>query len=297
MNTMRKFRAHPFRLGCLTLILILVVIGLFRLGFITLEDKEFPWAEKDKIALIEISGVITESEEIIDNLREYGQQETVKGIVLRIDSPGGGVVPAQEIYKEVLTIKKRGKPVVTSIGNIGASGGYYIACATNKILANPGTITGSIGVIMALSNIEELLGKLGLKTTVIKSGKHKDMGSPLRPLSDEELGILQKLIDDVHYQFITAVAQGRKLPLDKVKELADGRIFTGQQAKDLGLIDQLGTLEDAIAYAAKLAKIPGKPKVVKPEKKRGLLSWLLGQYSFAPSHIPLGLKIQYLLPY
>lgn len=294
---MRKFKTHPFLLGCLTLILILAVIGLFRLGFITLEGEGLLWAEKERIALIEINGVITESEGTIENLKKFGQQETVKGIVLRIDSPGGGVVPAQEIYREVLAIKEKGKPIVASMGNTAASGGYYIACAANKILANPGSITGSIGVIMSLSNIEELLGKIGLKATVIKSGKHKDMGSPLRPLSEEEQGILQRLLDNVHYQFIKAVARGRKLPLDKVKELADGRIFTGQQAKNLGLIDQLGTLEDAIAYAGKLAKIPGKPKVVKPEKKRGLLSWLLDQYSFAPSHIPLGLKIQYLLPY
>lgn len=294
---MRRFRTHPFSMGCLTLILILVIIGLFRLGYLTLGDKGLPWAEKDRIALIEINGVITESEETIDNLRKYSQEEGVKGIVLRIESPGGGVVPAQEIYREVLAIKEKGKPVVVSMGNVGASGGYYIACAATKIFANPGTITGSIGVIMALSNIEELLGKLGLKTTVIKSGKHKDMGSPLRPLSEEERAILQKLLDDVHYQFIKAVAQGRKLPLDKVKELADGQIFTGQQAKNLGLIDQLGTLEEAIAYTGKLAKIPGKPKVVKPEKKKGLLSWLLGEYSFAPLHLPIGLKIQYLLPY
>jgi protease-4 len=293
----RRAKAHPFLLGCFIFILILVAIGFIRLGFVAFEEDEFPWSNGDRIALIEISGVISESGEVIENLKKYGQQERIKGIVLRIDSPGGGVVPAQEIYKAVLEIKEKGKPVIASMGNIAASGGYYIACAADEILANPGTITGSIAVIMALSNFEELLEKIGLKATVIKTGKHKDMGSPLRPLTEEEKSLLQGLLDDVHYQFIEAVAQGRKLPLEKIKELADGRIFTGRQAKNLGLIDQLGTLEDAINYTGKLAKIPGKPKVVRPEKKRGLLSWMLDQYAFVPSQIPLGLKIQYRLPY
>jgi protease IV len=294
---MKRFKGHPFLLGCFTVILILVVIGFLRLSLIILEDKDFPWVEKNRVVLIEVSGVIDASEEIIDELNKYGQREWVKAIVLRIDSPGGGVVPAQEIYREVLEIKERGKPIVASMGNIGASGAYYIACAANEIFANAGTITGSIGVIMALSNIEELLNKMGLKTTVIKTGKHKDVGSPLRPLSKEDQGILQSLLNDVHNQFMEAVAQGRKLPPDKVKDLADGRIFTGQQAKSLGLIDQIGTLEEAIAHAGKLAKIPGKPKIVKPAKKKGLLSWLLGDYFSVPAHISLGLKIQYMLPY
>jgi protease-4 len=275
-----------------------LAIGLYQSGIIKIEDRLSPWAAaKDRIALIEIKGVIKESGETIDHLKKYAEEEAVKGIVLRIDSPGGAVVPAQEIYKEVVTIREKGKPVVASLGNIAASGGYYIACAADKIIANPGTITGSIGVILALSNIEELLGKIGLKTTVIKSGRYKDMGSPLRPLSEEERRLLQKLMDNVHYQFIEAVAQGRGLPIEEVKKLADGRIFTGQQAKKLHLIDELGTLENAIDYAAKLGKIPGKPKIVKPEKKKGILSWLLEGYFLPNNPLSYGLKIQYLSPY
>jgi len=295
---MGKTRRRPYLIGCLTVLLILAAMIFFYPRMEDIREGLLPWiAPRDRIALVEIKGVINKAEDIVDQLKKYADDRTVKGIVIRIDSPGGAVVPAQEIYQEILSIRERGKPVVASLGSIAASGGYYIASATDRIIANPGTITGSIGVIMALTNIEELLGKIGLKAIIIKSGRYKDIGSPLRPLSEEERRILQGLMDNVHLQFIEAVARGRGLPIEKVKELADGRIFSGQQARELGLVDELGTLDYAIDYVARLAKIPGKPTIIKPEKRRGILSWLLGDY-FPPSPaIPIGFRLQYLYPY
>jgi protease-4 len=171
---------------------------------------------------------------------------------------------------------QREKKVLVSMGSVAASGGYYIACAADKILANPGSITGSIGVIVESLNVEDLLRKLGLRSAVVKSGKHKDLGSPLRPMTEEERSLLQGVLDSVHDQFIRAVAEGRKLPVEKIRELADGRIFSGDQARQLGLVDELGNLEDAIAQAAKMAGIRGEPEVIYPEKKRfSLLDLLL----------------------
>jgi protease-4 len=221
----------------------------------------------EKVAIIEIRGVIIDPQPVVEKLVKLRKNEKVKAIVLRIDSPGGAVGPAQEIYAEVRKAQKE-KKVLVSVGSVAASGGYYIACGADKIMANPGSITGSIGVIVESLNVEELLNKLGLKSVVVKSGKVKDMGSPFRPMTDEEKKLLQGVLDSVHEQFIRAVAEGRNLPLEKVRELADGRIFSGEQARALGLVDELGNFEDAIALAAKLAGIKGEPEVIYPEKKR-----------------------------
>jgi len=221
----------------------------------------------DKIAVIEVEGLITQSRPVIDKLIRYRENDRVKAIVVRIDSPGGSVGPAQEIHEELLKTRDR-KAVIASMGSVAASGGYYIACAAHKIVANPGTITGSIGVIIEFANIEELLGKIGLKSVVIKSGKYKDILSPTRELKDEERGLLQAVIDNVHGQFIDAVAAGRNLPREKVAEIADGRILSGAQARQLGLVDELGNLQDALKIAADRAGIQGKPDIIYPEKKR-----------------------------
>jgi protease-4 len=186
------------------------------------------------------------------------------------------VGPAQEIHAEVKKAQKE-KKVLVSMGSVAASGGYYIACAADRIIANPGSITGSIGVIVESLNVEELLGKLGLRSVVVKSGRHKDLGSPLRPMTGEDRKLLQGVIDSVHGQFIRAVAEGRKLPLEKVRGLADGRIFSGDQARSLGLVDELGNLEDTIALAVQMAGIRGEPEVLYPEKKRFSLFDLLIQ--------------------
>ncbi|MEJ2699696.1 MAG: signal peptide peptidase SppA, partial [Desulfuromonadales bacterium] len=211
----------------------------------------------------------------IEQLLRFRKDDSVKAIVLRVDSPGGGVGPSQEIYEEVQKTVKI-KPVVVSMGSIAASGGYYIASPANRIFSNPGTITGSIGVILEFTNFQELLQKIGLKSQIIKSGKHKDIGSPVRPMTEGDRKILQSLIDDVHQQFIAAVAKGRKLDLEKVRALADGRIFSGRQALAVGLVDQLGDLQDAVKAAAELGGIHGEPRLVyPPREKPGLLRYLV----------------------
>jgi protease-4 len=228
----------------------------------------------DKIAIVEIKGVISQSSWIIEELRQYLEDDGVKAIILRIDSPGGGVGPAQEIYREVMKIKLK-KKVVTSMGSVAASGGYYVACASDLIVANPGTITGSIGVIMQFSNFEELLKKIGIKGMVIKSGEHKDIGSPFREMTPEEKAIMQEVLNNVHQQFIQAVADGRKMDRSKVAQIADGRILTGEQAKNLGLVDKMGNLQDTIDIAAKMVGIVGKPNVIYPKKRISIWELLM----------------------
>ncbi|MGO8988987.1 MAG: signal peptide peptidase SppA [bacterium] len=228
----------------------------------------------DKIAIVEVKGVISQSSGIIEELQQYVDDKDVKAIILRIDSPGGGVGPSQEIYREVMKIRPK-KKVVTSMGSVAASGGYYIASASDLIVANPGTITGSIGVIMQFSNFEELLKKIGIKGVVLKSGEHKDIGSPFREMTPEEKKIMQDVLDNVHQQFIQAVADGRKLDPAKVAEIADGRIFTGEQAKNLGLVDQMGNLQDTIEITAKMVGISGRPNVIYPKKRLSIWELLM----------------------
>lgn len=265
-----------------TIIIGLGVIGGFFLTFllITLFMIAFTKGNQafrlgDKVAIVEIDGIITDPTPINKHIIKLGEREDVKAIVLRIDSPGGSVGASQEIYQEVKRIGDR-KKVVASMGSVAASGGYYIATAAHKIVANPGTITGSIGVIMEFANVEELLSKLGLKGYVIKSGEYKDIGSPLRGMREDEKRLIQGVIEDVHQQFIEVVAANRGLDADKVRGLADGRIFTGAQAIKVGLVDRLGNLQDAIDVAASMAGIEGKPVVVYPEKRWGLWDILFG---------------------
>jgi len=234
----------------------------------------------DKIGIVEVKGVITQSSAIIEEIHQYDEDEGVKAIILRIDSPGGGVGPSQEIYREILKVKSR-KKVITSMGSVAASGGYYIACASDLIVANPGTITGSIGVLMEFTNIEELFKKIAIKGVVLKSGEHKDIGSPFREMTPQERKIIQSVIDNVHRQFIQAVSEGRKLDRAKVAEIADGRILTGEQAKQLGLVDQLGNLQDTVDAAAKLAGIEGKPNVLYPKKRFSIWELLVKETTSA----------------
>ncbi len=215
----------------------------------------------EAVGVLQIEGTIDRSQEVVEELKRFGESGGIKAVVVRIDSPGGAVAPTQEIYEEIGKLKKK-KPVMASLGGMATSGGYYIASACQRIVANPGTLTGSIGVIMQLGNVEELMRKLGVKGYSIKSGRNKDIGSPLRPLTPEEKAILQGLVDNVHGQFVSAVAQGRGMAEDKVRKLADGRVYSGEQAKGLGLVDVLGNMQDAIDLAAKLAGIQGTPQVV-----------------------------------
>jgi protease-4 len=259
-------RKHPVLLG---LIIIGVILGVFLLSIFFLsrfgEEKAFTLG--DKIAVVDIKGVITSSRGIVEQIERLKENNDVKAIILRINSPGGGVGPSQEIYREK-------KKIIASMESVAASGGYYVACASDVIVANPGTITGSIGVVMEFSNVEDLLKKIGLRSYVIKSGKHKDIGSPLRNMTSEEKAILQGVIDSVHDQFVRAVAEGRDMEERRVRQIADGRIFSGEQAKDLGLVDRLGSLQDAIEIAAEMIGIEGKPVVIYPKRKLSLYELL-----------------------
>ena|SRR6202142_3650743 len=220
----------------------------------------------DKIALVRLEGLLVTSEHVVEELNAYADDSSIKAIVLRIDSPGGGVVVSQEIYNAVKNARKEGKRVVASMGTVAASGGYYVAAAADKIVANPGTLTGSIGVKMEFANIEKLLEKIGVRGVVVKAGEYKDVGSPFRDMSEPEKKILQDVIDDVHSQFIKAVAEGRNMQEADVRAIADGRIFTGRQALDLKLVDQLGDLADSIKIAGDLVGIKGKPRVIEKRK-------------------------------
>ena len=282
----------------------LTIVALIGIGFIALSLlgnflSEGGWIGGDKVAVIRIEGIILDSRETIEELRHYRDNPSVKAIVLRIDSPGGAVVPSQEIFAEVRKTRAEGKiKVVTSMGNVAASGGYYIAAATDRIVANPGTLTGSIGVIMELANVKGLLEKVGVQSVVIKSGRHKDMASPFRAMTPEDRALLQTVLDDVHAQFIDAVATGRSLQLEQVKTLADGRIFTGKQAQTVNLVDELGDLHDAIQLAARLVGISGEPRVIETHKRFSWRDLLQGLYSgsIAPL-VPSNINLKYLLAF
>ena len=246
---------------------------LLAVGSALLPDR---WkSPSGEIALVRIQGMLMDSQNIVRQLSNYRHNPNVRGIVLRIDSPGGAVAPAQEIYNEIMKLKADHKTVYASMGTVAASGGYYIACAANYILANPGTLTGSIAAVMAFSNIEGLTDKIGVKPIIIKSGKYKDVGSPLRGMKPEERKLLQSVVDDVHQQFVQAVAKGRGLPVSEVNEIADGRIMTGQQALTLKLVDEMGGLEKTIELLAKKIGVEGRPKVIEEKEKTPFFDWLL----------------------
>lgn len=270
---------------------MLLVIAVFISLVLALLHKNLPIG--DKVALIRVEGPILDSKETVDEIKDYVKDLSVKAIVLRVDSPGGAVAPSQEIYEEVRKAAAK-KTIVVSMGSIAASGGYYISSPATRIVANPGTLTGSIGVIMEIPNMEGLMSKIGVKTEVIKSGKHKDIASVFRSISKEDREILQNVLDNVHEQFINAVAEGRKLLRDDVQKIADGRIYTGEQALKAGLIDELGNLEDAVKAAAKISGIKGEPTVVSREEKFSLISLLRGKMPKELTDMFPSVKVKYL---
>jgi protease-4 len=260
------------------IILIILLIGFFLAGLYGISRLlGGPFVPAgDKVGVVRVSGVLVDSRPVLEQLDEFAEQSDVKALVIRVNSPGGGVGAAQEIFRELEKITD--KKVVVSMGSVAASGGYYISLGAKRIFANPGTITGSIGVIMEFSSLKGLLEKIGLESYTIKSGKYKDVGSPFRKMTAEDQELLQGVVEDIHNQFVEVVASRRDLPLEKAKEIADGRILTGRQAKELGLIDELGNLQDAIDAAAKMAGIKGKPRVVYSRKLRfSLADFLLGE--------------------
>ena len=278
-------KRHPI----LTALVIIGVIALFLGTTMVIVLKMIgPSGELsfgDRIGVIPLEGPIFDSKPVISQLVKFQKDDGVKAIILRINSPGGGVGPSQEIYREVQKTTKT-KKVVASMGGVAASGGYYIAAAADRIVANPGTITGSIGVIMEFVRFEELLNKIGVSLEVLKSGEFKDIGSPTRKMTERDKELIQGLIADIQRQFVEAVAQGRNLPVERVEKIADGRILSGAQAKELALVDTLGNFQDAVEEAKALAGIEGEVALVYPKKSK-LELWDLLFESTARSIIKL----------
>ena len=259
---------------------ILVYCGIFLIFFtiIIFSSGLFSSGEPvgDKLALIEIPGAIVSSNDVIGDIQRYNEDRSVKAIILRIDSPGGVVAPTQEIYRELTKIEKK---IIVSMGSVAASGGYYIACTADRIFANPGTLTGSIGVIMNFSRLEGLTKKIGIDREIIKSGEYKDSGSPYRNFTPDEKQLFQEMVDDVYNQFLDAVYEGRKhtnLTREQIKSIADGRVMSGRQALQYKLVDELGGFEDAVNYAAKISGIKGKPKIIKKRPRTTMFERLIG---------------------
>jgi len=249
--------------------------------------------DSGNIAIVKVEGPIQASDEIVAGIQKYQNDDKVKAMVIRVDSPGGAVGASQEIHDAIIKAKVK-KPVVASFGNTAASGGYYIGVACDKIISDPGTITGSIGVISQYFRVENILKKLNLEWDVIKSGKNKDIGSPLKEMDLEQKQLMQGLIDDIYDQFVEAVAAGRQMDIEKVKPLADGRVYTGRQAKALGLVDDMGGIQRAVEIAADLAKL--EVKEVKtftfPKKKMSLMESVTGQAKWLPD----SMSVQYRMP-
>ncbi len=289
---------HPIARGLMILCAVVLVFFASSVLLTVATDGKLEGLTSfgDRVGVVEVRGVIADSDDIVDALKGFERSSSIKAVVVRIESPGGGVAPSQEIYSAIRKLREV-KPVVASLGGVAASGGYYIASACNAVVANPGTITGSIGVIVELGNVEGLLQKLGIQAEVLKAGTYKDMGSPVRPLTREERRLFQEMIDSVHTQFVGAVAAGRGMDLRKVRELADGRIFSGEQARAVGLVDELGGLQDAIALAADRAGLPGEPRVSRASVGRAPWWWRMlfdmAPAGFLPMRPALGLQLVY----
>ena len=271
----RKSRGGAFFLGALSGCLI-VFLGVMFIGIVVAASRNndatsADWRIGSKVAIVPIEGEIFEARETIERIHRYADLSSVRAIVMRIDSPGGAIAPTQEIYEEIRkTRRTSGKPFIASIGNVGASGGFYIASACDRIVANPGSITGSIGVILQWFDVKDLLTWAKLSPETIKSGAMKDAGSPYREMTDAERAYFQGIVMQLRGQFVHAVAEGRqgKISEAEVNQIADGRVFTGEEALRLKLIDDLGNLDDAVLSAGKAGGITGKPGTIYPRKRK-----------------------------
>ena len=272
----RKSRAGTFFLGLFSgCAVVFIAVMFIAIVVAASHDNDATtnadWRIGAKVAIVPIEGEILEARETIDRIHRYAQMSAVRAIVMRIDSPGGAIAPTQEIYEEIRkTRKDSGKPFIASIGNVGASGGFYIAAACDRIVANPGSITGSIGVILQWFELKDLLTWAKLKPETIKSGDMKDVGSPFRDVTDQERAYFQRIVMQLREQFVKAVADGRsgKMTEEEVNRIADGRVFTGEEALGLKLIDQLGNMDDAVVAAGRMAGIKGKPSTIFPKKRK-----------------------------
>ncbi len=270
----------------------LFLVAIFALVYFSVrsQEKDTFGGFGDKIGVVDLEGVIITPKDVVEQLRKYGDDSSIKAIVIHVDSPGGGAAASEEIYREVLRIRdQKKKPIVASIETVGASGAYFVSSATSKIFADNASIVGSIGVIAEWYNYEELMKWAKLQQITIKAGEFKDTGSPTRPMTPEERAYMQGLIDNMHSQFIHCVAVGRKMKDDDVRALANGKVWTGQQAVPLKLVDQIGDFQAAIDDTAKAVGIKGEPTLVRPEKERkSMLDLLFGDISdYLPSRAKL----------
>ena len=288
-------RRHPVLRGLAIFLMVAAAVVVLVVGVAALRGE--PLGERfafgNTLAIVEVRGVISDATDTVEALDRLRQQDATVGVVLRIDSPGGAVAPSQEMYDAVWRVRAR-KPVVASLGNVAASGGYYVASAADVVVADPGTLTGSIGAIMEVHNVATLAEKLGVSQTVVKSGRFKDVGQPLRAMTDEERVLLQRMVDDVLGQFVDAVARGRGMEAGRVRALADGRLYSGAQARDAGLVDELGGLVDATRIAWTRAGQSGEPRV-SHLRARGRPWWLdlLGAARLPDLAAPGGLLFLY----
>jgi protease-4 len=260
------------------------------------------WGEA--LGLVEVDGVIVDDAALIDQIRTYREDRSVRGLLVAINSPGGVVAPSQSIYSELRRAREDGVPVVATIGSVGASGGYYVALAADTIFALPGSITGSIGVVMELPEASELMDRVGVRVEVVKSAEHKDTGSPFRPVTAEDRAVLQSMVSDVYEQFVDVVAEERGLSAESVRLVADGRIFSGRQALQHGLVDRMGNWTDAVATAGRMAGLGETPRVLRPrDQKLTVLDLLLGRsmskalVRFADQlQVAVGPSLKYVVP-
>ncbi len=281
-------------------IIIAVIIGasffitilfffLIMLGSLTDSGEISLGGYGSKVAVVDVFGTISESEDIVRQLKKWGESKSVRAIILHVDSPGGGIAASQEIYGEIKRIREEeGKIVIAAMSSVAASGGYYISCAADKIMANPGTITGSIGVIIQFPTAGELMEKIGIAFETIKSGEVKDVGSLNRRMTDRERQMLTAMVMDSYEQFVEAVAENRDMAKEDVYGLADGSVYSGRQALMMGLVDTLGSFEDAIRMAADMAGIQGEPETVKEIKHKEGLFDLLGKLNTKMDQVLLG---------
>jgi protease-4 len=285
--------------GCIVLLVgtLATVTLAFLVVNLSLENEGLALGPLGKrVGLVEIVGDIESSESVVDQLEHMRLDSSVRAVVLRLDSPGGGVAASQEIYEAVRKVRDEGKPVIASMGGVAASGAYYIACAADSIVSNPGTLTGSIGVIMSFPNTEELFKKVGVRFEVVKTGKFKDIGSLSRAMTPEEKALLQGVLSNVYQQFVTAIADGRDMEKSDILPYADGRIFSGDQARDLGFVDRLGDLNDAIQLAGTMAGIKGRPVVVRKERRKvSVLDLFQDKLRLVPGLSETGPRLEYRL--
>ncbi|HLK10423.1 MAG TPA: signal peptide peptidase SppA [Candidatus Binatia bacterium] len=285
-------RRHPILRGLA--VLAAVAAGLIVVAALAARLGARGWISGPRVGVAELQGVLRDGDTLEETLEDFRKEPSTVAVVLRVDSPGGAVAPAQELYEEVWRVRRE-KPVVASFGNVAASAAYYVASAADAIVADPGTLTGSIGAIMELVDASALADKVGLKDAVVKSGPFKDVGQPLRPMTDEDRRLLQSMVDDVLGQFVAAVARGRAMPPERVRALADGRPYSGAQAQAVGLVDQLGSLDVAERLAWERAGRTGEPRVTRVRARRWpwWLAYLTESAAPAPRGLPGGLLLLY----